>query len=65
MQAVVIESPGDISVGELPDPAPAPVVVVVRACGICGTDIHIADGDLASAKYPSYPATSSLARWLP
>jgi threonine dehydrogenase-like Zn-dependent dehydrogenase len=57
MQAVVIESPGDISVGEQPDPTPGPgeIVVAVRACGICGTDIHIADGDLASAKYPLVP----------
>ncbi|HUC13969.1 MAG TPA: zinc-dependent alcohol dehydrogenase family protein [Acidimicrobiales bacterium] len=57
MQAVVIEGPGDISVGELPDPTPGPgeIVVAVRACGICGTDIHIADGDLASAKYPLVP----------
>ena len=57
MQAVVIESPGDISVGELPDPTPEPgeIVVAVRACGICGTDIHIADGDLASARYPLVP----------
>ena len=30
-------------------------MVAVRACGICGTDIHIADGDLASAKYPLVP----------
>jgi len=57
MQAVVIQSPGDISVGELPDPTPGPgeIVVAVRACGICGTDIHIADGDLASARYPLVP----------
>ena len=49
--------PGDISVGELPDPTPEPgeIVVAVRACGICGTDIHIADGDLASARYPLVP----------
>jgi threonine dehydrogenase-like Zn-dependent dehydrogenase len=57
MQAVVISSPGDISVGELPDPTPGPgeVVVAVRACGVCGTDIHIADGDLSSANYPLVP----------
>jgi 2-desacetyl-2-hydroxyethyl bacteriochlorophyllide A dehydrogenase len=57
MQAVVIEGPGDLSVGELPDPTPGPgeIVVAVRSCGICGTDIHIADGDLASARYPLIP----------
>jgi 2-desacetyl-2-hydroxyethyl bacteriochlorophyllide A dehydrogenase len=57
MQAVVIEGPRDISVGDLADPVPQPgeVVVAVRACGICGTDLHIADGDLASARYPVVP----------
>ena len=57
MQAVVIEGPGDISAGELADPTPGPgeVVVAVRACGICGTDIHIADGDLSNARYPLVP----------
>jgi 2-desacetyl-2-hydroxyethyl bacteriochlorophyllide A dehydrogenase len=46
-----------MSVGEIPDPTPGPreIVVAVRACGICGTDIHIADGDLASARYPLTP----------
>jgi 2-desacetyl-2-hydroxyethyl bacteriochlorophyllide A dehydrogenase len=57
MQAVVVEGPGDISVGDLLDPSPGPgqVVVEVAACGICGTDIHIADGDLSSARYPVVP----------
>jgi 2-desacetyl-2-hydroxyethyl bacteriochlorophyllide A dehydrogenase len=57
MQAVVIESPGDISVGEVQDPAPgsADIVVAVRACGICGTDLHIADGDITMARYPIIP----------
>ncbi|HUB68925.1 MAG TPA: zinc-dependent alcohol dehydrogenase family protein [Acidimicrobiales bacterium] len=57
MQAVVIAGPNDVRVTDLPDPVPGPaeIVVAVRACGICGTDIHIADGDLASARYPVTP----------
>lgn len=57
MQAVVIERPGEIEVRELPDPEPGPgeILVAVRSCGICGTDVHIADGDLASARYPLVP----------
>ena len=34
---------------ELPDPEPGPgeVAITVRACGVCRTDLHIAEGDLA------------------
>jgi 2-desacetyl-2-hydroxyethyl bacteriochlorophyllide A dehydrogenase len=57
MQAVVIESPGDISIGQMEDPIPGPqdIVVAVRACGICGTDIHLADGEFTAAHYPLVP----------
>src|ERR1700688_4900180 len=57
MQAVVIESPGDISVGEVTDPVPGAnhIVVDVRSCGICGTDLHLADGDYEAARYPLVP----------
>ncbi len=57
MQAVVIDKPGDVDVGEVADPSPGPdeVVVAVRACGICGTDIHLADGEFSLARYPLVP----------
>ncbi|MGC8628087.1 MAG: zinc-dependent alcohol dehydrogenase family protein [Acidimicrobiales bacterium] len=57
MQAVVIDKPGDVSLADLPDPVPGPedIVVAVRACGICGTDLHIIDGDFALATYPLVP----------
>ncbi len=57
MQAVVIEGPGQVEVGELPDPSPGPdeVLVAVRRCGICGTDVHIVDGEFALARYPLVP----------
>ena len=49
MQAVVIQEPGRIEVTEVPDPVPGPKDVVVRVagCGICGTDLHILDGEFA------------------
>ncbi len=53
MRAAVIHAPGQVSVETVDDPAPGPrdVVVEVAACGICGTDLHIADGEFA----PSLP----------
>jgi 2-desacetyl-2-hydroxyethyl bacteriochlorophyllide A dehydrogenase len=49
MKAAIILKPGEISVESVPDPAPGPrdVVVRVAACGICGTDLHILEGEFA------------------
>ena len=57
MQAAIIEAPGDIRVGTVPDPTPTGGEIVVRvgACGVCGTDLHIADGHLPAAQYPIVP----------
>lgn len=56
MKAVVIETPGTVTIESLPDPSPGPreVVVRVEGCGICGTDLHIMDGEFAPA-YPIVP----------
>jgi NADPH2:quinone reductase len=57
MRAVVIDAPGSIRVDSVPDPTPRPDEVLVRvgACGICGTDLHIIDGDSPLARYPIIP----------
>ncbi|RII18517.1 D-arabitol-phosphate dehydrogenase [Streptomyces sp. YIM 130001] len=49
MKAAVIESVGKAVVSEVPDPTPEPgqVVVEVAACGLCGTDLHILQGEFA------------------
>ena len=39
----------------LPDPGPQQVLVHVRACGVCRTDLHIVDGELAGGKRPLTP----------
>ncbi len=54
MKAAVIDV-DRVTVESIPDPTPGPreVVVAVAACGICGTDLHIADGEFA----PTLPVT--------
>lgn len=56
MKAAVIESVGKAVVAEVPDPTPGPrqVVVEVAACGLCGTDLHILQGEFAP-KLPIVP----------
>ncbi|TAK41866.1 MAG: zinc-binding alcohol dehydrogenase family protein [Betaproteobacteria bacterium] len=36
-------------------PGPRQVLIQVRACGVCRTDLHIADGELAGGRYPVTP----------
>jgi propanol-preferring alcohol dehydrogenase len=36
----------------LPEPGPGQVRVAVRACAVCRTDLHIADGDLPRPRLP-------------
>ncbi len=42
---------------ELPDPQPGAgqVLILVSACGVCRTDLHIADGELDQPKLPLVP----------
>lgn len=54
MKAVVVHAPGDVCVKDVPEPhyGPKDVVIKVGACGICGTDVHIIDGEFPPAVYP-------------
>jgi propanol-preferring alcohol dehydrogenase len=55
MRAAVLRKPRlPLAVEERPVPAPGPqeVLVRVRACGVCRTDLHIADGELPEPKLP-------------
>jgi 2-desacetyl-2-hydroxyethyl bacteriochlorophyllide A dehydrogenase len=49
MRAVVVTAPHQVEVCTIDDPAPGAreVVVDVAACGICGTDLHILEGEFA------------------
>lgn len=57
MRGVVIEEPGQVRLDTVKDPEPGPreVVVAAAAVGICGTDIHILDGEFAGIRYPVVP----------
>lgn len=54
MRAWQVARPGPMSTGPLrratlpvPDPGDGELLVAVRACGVCRTDLHVAEGDLS------------------
>ncbi|MEU6142740.1 zinc-dependent alcohol dehydrogenase family protein [Streptomyces sp. NPDC047081] len=49
MRAAVITAPGRVELQTVADPAPGPreVVIDVAAVGLCGTDLHILQGEFA------------------
>ncbi|MFD2080422.1 alcohol dehydrogenase, propanol-preferring [Actinopolymorpha cephalotaxi] len=57
MRAWVVDEPGRLEAVELPVPEPAPeeLLVRVRACGVCRTDLHVRDGDLPPHRSPVVP----------
>jgi propanol-preferring alcohol dehydrogenase len=55
MRAMVLDSPGGLlREADLPQPRPGEgqVLIEVHACGVCRTDLHIIDGELAHPKLP-------------
>jgi len=62
MRALVVERPapaapglaGPLRLVDLPDPVAGPGEIVVRvsACGVCRTDLQIAEGDIAARRLP-------------
>jgi propanol-preferring alcohol dehydrogenase len=55
VQAIVLDAPGQpLQAAELPDPVPGPgeLLLRVRACGVCRTDLHLRDGELAPGHLP-------------
>ncbi len=45
----------EVATVPVPEPGPGEVLIEVARAGICGTDIHILDGDYALAKFPMTP----------
>ncbi|MBO6782744.1 MAG: zinc-dependent alcohol dehydrogenase family protein [Alphaproteobacteria bacterium] len=58
MRAMVLDRAGEpLAERDLPDPeaGPGEVLIAVRACGVCRTDLHIVDGELTAPKLPLVP----------
>lgn len=58
MQAMVLESPGLALVPRdlpVPQPLAGQLLIRVRACGVCRTDLHVVDGELPQPKLPLVP----------
>ncbi|MEY4640346.1 MAG: hypothetical protein RLZZ227_340 [Pseudomonadota bacterium] len=58
MHAMLLSAPGQALVStQLPIPVPqrGQLLIKVRACGVCRTDLHVVDGELPQARYPIVP----------
>ena len=62
MRACVLEKPAPIETNPLsykdvpkPEPNPGQVLVQVKACGVCRTDLHVTEGELPPRKSPVIP----------
>ncbi|EXI78237.1 MAG: Alcohol dehydrogenase [Candidatus Accumulibacter appositus] len=55
MKAMILNAPGEaLKFTELPRPVPAAdqILLEVRACGVCRTDLHVLDGELRHPRLP-------------
>jgi propanol-preferring alcohol dehydrogenase len=58
MKAMLLEAPRTaLKLVELPTPRPGrgQLLIKVRACGVCRTDLHVVDGELARGTLPIVP----------
>lgn len=58
MRAMVLDAPGrSLLDRDLPRPQPGAdqILIQVRACGVCRTDLHVVDGELPDPKLPIVP----------
>jgi alcohol dehydrogenase, propanol-preferring len=65
MRAMRVHAPDKVlALDEVPVPQPAADEVRVRvlACGVCRTDLHVADGDLTACAYPVIPGHEIVGR---
>ncbi len=69
MQTWVVDRPGSIDGSplirierELPKPGPGQVRVAISCCGVCRTDLHLAEGDLAPKRRQVTPGHEVVGR---
>ncbi len=65
MRAMVLEQPHRPLVPRdlpIPEPGAGQVLIKVEACGVCRTDLHIADGELTAPKLPLVPGHEIVGR---
>jgi alcohol dehydrogenase, propanol-preferring len=65
MRAMQLERPGAPLRGverDVPEPGPGELLVRVAACGVCRTDLHIIDGELAAPRLPRVPGHEIVGR---
>lgn len=65
MRAMVLEQPGTrLLMRERPTPLPqaGEVLIEIAACGVCRTDLHVVDGELARPKLPIVPGHEIVGR---
>ena len=58
MRAAILNSPGSplrLADAPTPEPEAEQVLIRVRACGVCRTDLHVVDGELRDPKLPLIP----------
>jgi alcohol dehydrogenase, propanol-preferring len=59
MRAMVLTRPAagtlEIETRAVPTPAPGQLLIRVRACGVCRTDLHVVDGELPHPSIPIIP----------
>jgi L-iditol 2-dehydrogenase len=63
MKVAVVESPGKVGLVEMPTPVPqrGEVLVKMRACGVCGTDVEKVYGEGVSGKILGHEAVGEVA----
>jgi propanol-preferring alcohol dehydrogenase len=58
MRAMVLDAPHRplrLEERAAPSPGAGEILIRVHACGVCRTDLHVADGELPQARYPVVP----------